>query len=259
MLLDDEVLRQIEDALVSATLRPEAWSAAVAQIVKYSGSHGAAALPLRGRVPGVPLSPSCEGLIATYFDAGWAERDHRVKGIPKLMQTGLFVDQDISTPDFVRTSSFYNDFLGRLGFRWFAGLLVAVGDDAWCLTLQRTPEQGPFTPDEQGALRRMIAPLSRTARFAQTMGEARLHGVADALQALRVAGLLLDRTGRAIHVNARAEHLLGRDLDLTQDGLTVPGDRRATAAIRSHISAAIWSELRPDDPALESVRHHIVF
>jgi hypothetical protein len=259
MQLEDDALREIEDALVGATLNPATWPDTVSTIVTRSRSHGAVVLPLQGRVPGLPISPSCEGLIDSYFSQGWAERDHRRFGIPKLMQTGVLVDQDISTPDFMRSSEYYNDFLGRFGFRWFAGLKVAVGDDIWCLTLQRTAGQGPFEDREQSALRRLIPPLSRMARLAQIVSSARLQGIAETLEALGVAGALIDRTGRAIRINTRADSLLGTDLDVVNDWLCVRGDRRSTAALQAHIAAAIWSDIRPDDPALNPIvirQHH---
>ncbi|GEP02818.1 helix-turn-helix transcriptional regulator [Methylobacterium oxalidis] len=253
MHLDDDSLRGIEEMLVSAAVRPEAWPEAVSRIVEATGARGAGAIPILGRVPGVPSSDSIEELMAAYFRTGWAERDYRANGIPTLMRTGLLVDQDITTPDAMRGNPFYSDFLRAYGFQWFAGLLVTVGDDVWCFTLQRTIGQGAFTPDEQAALRRLIAPLGRAAALARDVGEARLDGIADTLETLRRPALLLDRTGCVLRTGSAAERFLGGALDLRRGRLTVPGNLRASAALQAHVAAAIWSELKPDSPALAPV------
>ncbi|WP_132255404.1 helix-turn-helix transcriptional regulator [Methylobacterium segetis] len=253
MHLDDDTLRSIEETLISAAIRPEAWPEAVSRIVEATGSRGAGALPIRGRVPGVPTSDSLETLMAAYFSTGWFQHDYRGHGIPTLIRTGLLVDQDITTAEAMRTNPFYSEFLGSHGFQWVAGLLVTVGDDVWCLTLQRTIDQGPFTPDEQRALRRLIAPLGRAATLARDVGATRLDGIVDTIESLRVPALLLDRTGRVLRTGSAAERFLGGPLDVRRGALVVPGNLRASAALQAHVAAAIWSELQPGSPALAPV------
>ncbi|KQP38384.1 hypothetical protein ASF49_05125 [Methylobacterium sp. Leaf104] len=253
MHLDDDAVRRIEDSIISAAIQPERWTDAVSLLVAATGARGAGALPLRGRVPGIPMSDSLEAVADGYFRGGWSERDYRTNGLPQLIRTGLFVDQDYATPDIMRTEPFYASYLRPHGFQWSAGLLVEVGGDAWVMMLQRTGDQGPYTPEEQQALKRMIAPLNRAAQLAHSMGEARLNGLADAFGAIRNPSLLLDRTGRVLRVSAAAERLLGRDLNIRAGELVVPADARATAAIRRHIAAAVWTDLKPDSPALAPV------
>lgn len=69
---------------------------------------------------------------------------------------------------------YYQDFLGRHGLRWFAGVKVGEGEDVWALTLQRTVAQGPFSPDElvrlAGLSRNLAgaAALARAFEFSRT-------------------------------------------------------------------------------------------
>lgn len=198
MYLDDEKLRDIESGLVTAALRSETWEQTLSQIATATGARGVIAIPLKGRVPGLPMSASLEALGDEYFRGGWSQNDYRARGIPKLLKTGLFVDQDYATPEAMRSEPFYADYLQRHGFQWSAGLLVQAGGDAWAMMLQRTIDQGPYTPDDQAALRRLIAPLNRAALLARSLGEARLAGVADALDAVRSPSLLLNRTGHVL-------------------------------------------------------------
>ncbi|MCJ2023440.1 helix-turn-helix transcriptional regulator [Methylobacterium sp. J-067] len=253
MTLDDAAIKEIEDALIRSALSHEACTSAIDHIAKHTHSRGAAILPIKGRVPGLPISPSCEDLMHAYFKAGWAEHDHRISGIPKLLSTGILVDQDVSSPEFMRKSPYYNDFLGRFGFKWFAGVRITAGDDIWCLTLQRSSDEGFFTADEQATALRLSAPIERAAHFAQIVAEARFNGMTDTLDTLTVAALLVNRVGRVVHVNRLADQLLGSLLDLEHGQLSVPNDRQATVAVRRHLEAAIWDNFKAHDAALAPV------
>ncbi|WP_245259327.1 helix-turn-helix transcriptional regulator [Methylobacterium sp. 77] len=225
----------------------------MSRIASATGARGVVAIPLKGRVPGLPISASLEALGDGYFRGGWWQNDYRAKGIPKLLTTGLFVDQDYATPEAMRSEPFYADYLKRHGFQWSAGLMVEAGGDAWAMMLQRTIEQGPYTLKEQAALRRLIAPLNRAAQLAHSLGEARLTGIADTLDTMRSPSLLLSRAGRVIRISASAERFLGPDLDVRRGELIVPSDAETTARLRSHIAAALWSDLKVASPALAPV------
>lgn len=242
MFLDDETLQDIENSLVTSALQSHDWDKAVAKIATSTGARGVVAIPLKGRVPGLPMSASLEAVADGYFRDGWSKNDYRVRGVPKLLKTGMFVDQDYATPEAMRSEAFYADYLRSHGFQWSAGLMVQAGNDAWVMMMQRTIQQGPYTLDEQIALRRLIAPLNRAAQLAHSLGEARLTGIADALETVRNPSVLLDRTGRVLRVSSGAERLFGPDLAVRLGELVVPSDAQATARLRAHITAAIWSD-----------------
>ncbi|WP_419951217.1 helix-turn-helix transcriptional regulator [Methylobacterium sp.] len=242
MFLDDETLQDIENSLVTSALQSHDWDKAVAKIATSTGARGVVAIPLKGRVPGLPMSASLEAVADGYFRDGWSKNDYRVRGVPKLLKTGMFVDQDYATPEAMRSEAFYADYLRSHGFQWSAGLMVQAGNDAWVMMMQRTIQQGAYTLDEQIALRRLIAPLNRAAQLAHSLGEARLTGIADALETVRNPSVLLDRTGRVLRVSSGAERLFGPDLAVRLGELVVPSDAQATARPRAHITGAIWSD-----------------
>lgn len=256
MPLNDEDLIVIDEALTSAAFQPEEWPRAVSRIVDAAGARGAVALPLRGRVPGVPMSESLGELTACYFENGWSERDYRANGIPKLMRTGIFADQDFASPETIQNAPFYAEYLRPLGFQWFAGLLIDVGGDTWTLTLQRSPKQGLFTHDEQTALKRLLPSLSRTARLISQIKDIRINSISDALESVNSPSILLDRFGRVLRVSRKAEGILGSDLNIRLGEIVIPGNNLASSSLRMHIAAAIWSEVKPDDPALRPVTVH---
>lgn len=245
MLVGDETLAAIETRLLDAAVDGERWPEAIAAVVQATGSKGAVVLPIRGTVPGVPMSESLGELHESYFRDGWVAKDKRMNGVPKFIKTGVLVDQDVTTPDEMRHDPYYVDFLGRLGFRWFGGVMVKAEDDIWGLALQRDDRQGMFTPNEQMSLARLVGPFSRAATLARRLGKARFTGVADALDAVKMPSLLVDRTGDVIRINERARGVLGEDLMVSRRQLVARRDPATSRRLRSYIEAAIWADVRP--------------
>src|SRR5258708_836320 len=134
MAVSDEVISRIESSLLDAAVDASAWPRAIAELVQITGSTAAVILPIQEqRAPGLPMSEGisegAQELTDVYFRDGWVRRDRRVNGMAKLLSTGLMVDQDFTTPDAMRRDPYYVDFLGRLGFQWFAGIRIDAGDD----------------------------------------------------------------------------------------------------------------------------------
>ena len=141
-------LASLTHAFSAAAANPALWEDAMAVAAQATGSTGAALLPLRGYLPNVPISQSVGELFAAYFRDGWYKTDPRYAGIPALIQRGVMSDFDVAPPDeFVRTP-IYRELCAPLGLRWVAGVKVAAGDDLWCLAIQRSAAEGPFTPHD---------------------------------------------------------------------------------------------------------------
>ena len=249
----DDAVRRAEALVLEAATDPAAWSLALGEICRSAGAYGATMLPLEGRVPGTPHSDSLSELADSYFRGGWAERDFRIRGIPKLSRTGVVVEQDFTTEAQMRKEPYYQELLAPFGLRWFSGVAVRADEDVWCLAFQRTEEQGFFTRDEQLGLRRLAAPLSRAATLGRRISAARLAGLTDVLEAVGCASLLLDRAGHVTRANRRAELILGKDLAIARGELLVPRDAGVSAAIRRHVAAVLWSAIYPDAPSLSPV------
>lgn len=117
---------------------------------------------------------------------------------------------------------------------------MACGDDFWILSIQRTPEQGPFTPDEQEQLVNLSARLSSAAALARALGFARAEAALAAFEASGSAAALLDRAGKLFRANAAAEALLGPDLQIS-GGRLVSADHLATMALERTLHELLWT------------------
>jgi DNA-binding CsgD family transcriptional regulator len=206
-------------------------------------------LPVTGaQIPEVPYSDRTEEANEAYFRERWYEQDERSKGIPLLMKNGLVDDLDLFNERHIKRHPFYQDFLTPFGFRWFVGVRVAAGEDAWCLSIQRTIDQGPFAGSQKQKLLRLSQTLSASAALAKAIGFAAAGATLDALEASGSAALLIDRQGEVFRMNRSAELMLKNEVRVVNRRL-VAQDARSTAAFDRALHDLIW---RRSDAALSS-------
>ena len=139
-------------SLIDAAFDPAAWAVSLQAISVAINAKGILLLPIKGRVPGVPLSDDIGELVEHYFRDGWHQQDFRDLGIPKLLRTGILVDQDLVSADSMKRMPFYQELLRPHDVKWFCGVAFEADDEMWCAAIQRSSEQGPFTVAEQGEL-----------------------------------------------------------------------------------------------------------
>jgi DNA-binding CsgD family transcriptional regulator len=199
--------------LSAAALDPGHWKPALQRLSDTVGAVGTVLLP----PPGQRFDSVCTDAIAEpgerYIKEGWQVRDLRDRGYPKMIKRGITVDLDYATEDDFRKSDYYNDFLGRHGLRWFAGVAVAIArDDFFTLSIQRSLAQGPFAAGEQDQLMRLRAPLGAAATVSRELGLAATRGLADAFDVLGSAAVIVDRHGQVLRANRTAETALTAEL-----------------------------------------------
>jgi DNA-binding CsgD family transcriptional regulator/PAS domain-containing protein len=158
-------------------------------------------------------------LAQSYFRDGWSQREERFRGVGTMMRRGAFGDLDFMDLDEISTNTYYQEFLGAHGFRWFAGIKIAFGDDLWVLAIQRRINQGPFTPAEIDELAGLSPRLSSAGAFAHALGFARIDAAMSAFETTGSAVILLDRSGEVVRVNSAAERLLGPHFQILQKRL----------------------------------------
>ncbi|WP_143199543.1 helix-turn-helix transcriptional regulator [Bradyrhizobium sp. NAS80.1] len=210
------------------------------KISAATGAVGAALIPINtsDRPLGLVVSAGVAELMDRYIKEGWYEHDRRDRGIPRLLSTGITVDQDHTSPEEMRRSRFYNDLLGRCGFRWFAGVAFDAGEDNLYLAIQRSPKQGPFRPAEQRRLLALRPSLTSAATVGRELGFVRALGISDAFEMMETAALLVDRDGRVVSTNKVADKLVGGQLRIVNRHL-IADDRNAASALRQLIERAI--------------------
>lgn len=216
-----ELLHKAADSFVDAAFDPAKWPRALQQLATSADAAGVVLLPIKGRVPGVPLSDSIGEMVEFYFRHGWNVRDQRELGIPKMLKSGIMTDQDFTTPDLMRRSPYYQEFLRPCGMQWFAGVGFEADDEIWCAAIQRTLKQGPFTVEEQMDLLSIGGKLTTAATLARRLGLARIEGLTAAFTALETAIILVDRLGRVVFANTKAEALVREPLRLVNGEIVI--------------------------------------
>ena len=230
----------LTDAFMTAAVDPSRWDTAMDAAAKATGSFGAILVPIRGRTPALPTSASMQAVMDNYFCDGWAQHDERYRCLPVFMQKGVATEFDFTTPEEMARSAYYQELLRPYGLRWFAGVKVGDGEDVWGLSLQRSAEQGPFSPRELQRLAQLSRCLAGAAELAGAFGSARLEAALDAFEVSRMAVAMIDRSGEVLRLNRLAERLLGPDLQIVRRRI-VSSSRDATCALDRALSELLWS------------------
>lgn len=233
-------MERISVAFTEAAVDASRWDAAMDVVSEATGGFGAALFPMRGRLPNVPHSRSMATSFEAYIRDGWVHRDERYRGLPVMTRRGVVTDLDFMTADEIARHPYYQEFLAPLKLRWFAGVKVASGDDLWCLSLQRTIAQGPFSWAEQAQLAGLSARLASAAALARALGFARAEAALAAFEVSGLAVALLDGFGEVLKVNGAGERLLGTDVRILRRRI-VSRDHDATAALDHALHAVLWN------------------
>ncbi|MER8475990.1 helix-turn-helix transcriptional regulator [Mesorhizobium sp. M1163] len=235
----------IGNAFAEAAVDPSRWDAAMEVAEKATGSAGALLFDIRGHLPLVPCSRAMAPVLETYVRDGWINRDERYRSLNVLERQGVSSEFDFVTPDDIAKHPYYQEFLAPFGLQRYAAVKIAAGDDFWALSLQRSIQQGPFTPDEMRQLAQLSKQLGSAAAVARAIGFGRVDAALDAFSATETPAIMLDRSGNVLLSNASAERLLGRGLQITRRRL-VSFDRTATEALDRSLKALLCS---PDTAA----------
>jgi DNA-binding CsgD family transcriptional regulator/PAS domain-containing protein len=241
--IDVPALDTVVARLPQLVLDPGSIVGVMEEISKAAGSEGSALFQSDVRTPDVPHTPGIADLFNKYFAEGWHTRDLRVRAIPKMLRTGIGVDQDFASSETFRREGFYNELLRPMGFQWWAGIAMPVGETIWCLALQRTPRQGLFDERQQAILARLATPLTQAANLSAAVGKVRLAGMSDGLNLVSQPAIVLDRHGRVLNFNQATESLFGKGISVAQRMLTT-ADPRANielAKLGENIAASLPS------------------
>ncbi len=234
-------LAEIGEAFAAAALDPSRWNAAMEAAARATGSFGAVLVPVTGaRLPLFPLSQSMIACAETYVQDGWINRDVRYNSVPKFMRARVVSEFDFTTPDEMARHPYYEEFLRLYKLRWFGGVKVGSGADVWCLSIQRSITEGPFSQKELRRLARLSRRLSNAAELARAFGFARADAALQAFETSGSAAAMIDRSGEVIKLNASAERLLGPGLKIVSRRI-VSSDREATAALDRALHELIWA------------------
>jgi PAS domain-containing protein len=187
----------------------------------------------------MPISESMQPTIDAYVRQDWVHRDERYRSLPVFMRRGVACEFDFTTPEAMARSPFYQELLRPQGLEWFAAVKAGEGLDVWGLSLQRSLEQGPFSPQELDRLAELSRRLNGASELTRAFNFARIEAALDAFEASHSAVAMIDRSGEAVRLNRSAEHLLGPDLRIVRRRI-VSWSRDATQVLDRALHDLIW-------------------
>jgi DNA-binding CsgD family transcriptional regulator len=233
----------IERAFAEAALDSTLWVKALDVVASITESKGAGLFPAAGDgLPNVPYTEPLSAPMEDYFRNGWHLRDERQRGVGIMMRRGVYDDFDVSNDDQIKRHPYYQEFLAPHGLRWFAGIRVATDEDLWCLAIQRTNDQGPFSEAEKHQFAVLSDRLSASAALARALGSATAAGALQAFEVSGKAAVLINRRGEAYRLNKSAEQLLRGDVRVEKRKL-ITNDFGATAALNRALHELMWQRI----------------
>jgi DNA-binding CsgD family transcriptional regulator len=233
-------LDSISQSFASAAVQPDLWIRAMDTIATETGSVGAVLIPLRGTMPNVPSSESVLRSTEAYFRDGWHANDERFRSVEVMTRRGVARDFDFISPDEMRRHPYYQEFLRPVGLQYFAGIKMAAGDDLWCVSIQRSPQQGPFSPNQMRKLALLSGRFSSAGALARALGFSTAKAVMETFELTKSAVALLNRRGEVLLLSQAAEALLDPELQVVEKRLT-SRDRNATATLDRALHSLLWS------------------
>ncbi|MDR6635737.1 DNA-binding CsgD family transcriptional regulator [Phyllobacterium sp. 1468] len=241
-------LEAVGNAIIAAATDPAGWDAAMDVVATATGSFGSMLFDIRSHLPSIPRSSEMGPAFEAYVRDGWIDRDERYRLAPLMVRRGVVSDLDALTPEAISRQPYYQEFLAPFGLRWYAGVKIAAGEDLWCLSIQRSIQQGPFSPSELQSLAGLSRQLGSAAALAKMLSFARAEGALDAFSKSGTPAVMLDRNAAVIMANEPAEKMFGRDILVTGRQLACI-DREATNALRRALHALLR---HPNPPAMLS-------
>lgn len=240
-------LDTIVSAFNAASLDPTHWRSAMEAITRETGSYGAAVLPTAGYIPHRIFTESLVGLSERYFKEGWYTRDLRFRAVPLFKQRAVLSEPHYTSDEEIARHDYFQDLLAEFDLRWSALVRMTVGAETWCVALQRSLAQGPYSKDELAALASLSTPLSAAGTMTSALGFARAEAAAQAFQISGTPALLLGRQGYVLSANTAAEALFGPDLDVKQKRLR-SADSHANIALDEALKSVYSSSLSSVQP-----------
>ena len=222
-------LEAVEAAFSHAAINPAAWVRALNLVTAQTEAFGAALIPVAGNpLPNVPSSDRMGECLRAYFRGARLVRNEFNRGTALMKRNGVLDHPGIINADQIKKHPYFQD--APIGSEWWAGIKVECGDDLWCLSIQRSSEQTPFSAEEKRKLAKLSKSVSSAAAISRGLGLVTTKAALDAFEISDTAVLLIDRLGSVIRANQSADKLLKGDVKISR-GKLVSKDQKAARAV----------------------------
>lgn len=231
----------IAEAFYEAAIIPDLWKNALNLASEGWEADGVTVSSYPGGLSGLLCSRGMDEICARYVSEEWYKDDPRAtRGVASIRRgNDIITDLDLFTAEELEASDYYSNFLGKSGFRWFAGSVLAeTGGVTVTLSIDRRIGRDPFMKDQLARIRSDLPHVRRAARLAVKSRLTYADGLVDGIEQFDCGAVLLDRLGRVIRMNKKAEAFLGEDLQVVSSKLRSP-HREANTSLQKLVTANI--------------------
>lgn len=252
---DESRAAELISGFYEAAVRPELWRELLADTADALGAEGCALTPS----PGSPLFPISSASLDEVVDTGnqnrWFDDNPRVsRGVSALLASpqDVVTEEMLFTPWELDNLPFHAEYVNRFRLRHFAGMVVYSGPEGGlAFSIERTGRQGSFSAAEIETLRHLVPHIQHAGQLSMRLAAARHDGMFESLSMCDCGALLLDRHGRVLRANKKAESLLGPSL-MIRHGSLMTGRMERDAALQKLIGSVIAQgplrDVVPADP-----------
>jgi DNA-binding CsgD family transcriptional regulator len=239
---DASRLADLLDPIYESAARPELWRGLLAEISDAAGTPGAALIvaPTSGLMP--VCSESLDEARDVGLRAGWLlERNVPFARALKAFQQG----HDIVTEQIVFSTweldhlPFNAEFMVPLKLSTGVAMrLAGEGSSSLVFDLPRDLGSEPFSASEAETMRTLLPHMQRAGQLALRLKAARQEALLDGLATFDCGAVLLDRRGKVLRMNAKAEAIMAPGITV-RAGMLAAVNRDCDAALQKLIGSVI--------------------
>jgi DNA-binding CsgD family transcriptional regulator len=215
------------EACYDAVLSPPRWGSALQFLAESLGAVSCTFYEHdREKGPGrLPISTGHEA-----FDDRWARNEQHapdphvgvyLEKCNAFIKAGYTsaIEHQFSTEEERRTLPYFHETARPENRDWLALAYFSVEGRAWCLSLYRGDDRGPFTPEDAQLFGGVGPYVAKIVSLARKFAAFDVMSTLSTLQRVSCAAVVIDGAGRAIEMNLPAQNLLGADFNLVRGRL----------------------------------------
>jgi DNA-binding CsgD family transcriptional regulator len=231
------------DSLYECAFVPEQWPEALGGLAEIAKARTGFLYVSKGDVHRWASSNSIGvEAVKPLIESGWVARSERFRRLLAARDSSFLTEADLYPGGDPSGDPAYRDVIYPRGLGHCAATVVTLptGEDL-SIALEREFVRGPVEPQAIAMLNAIRPHLARAATMSARLQLERARATTQVLEALGLAALVFDETGKVIAANPLIETMTGRVLWRARDRLSLH-DQHAEALLRAAIESIASTE-----------------
>lgn len=227
---------ELVDRIYECAFMPDEWPSVLQELAGFATARVGFLFVFNGAIYRFAGSTAAGvEAIRPLVESGWLAKTERFRRFMAARQSGFLTEAELYPAGDTREDPFYRDVLYPRGLGWGAGVVVALPTgDRIEINLERDYERGPVEPHAIGLLDAIAPHLARAATMSARLQLERARATTQVLEALGLAALVFDNSGKVIAANPLIEAMTNEVRWLARDRLSL-SDRNADLLLHAAI------------------------